>query len=373
MQHKKGASTHGFAAIVRKTLFMCGIASATLGVTAPALAHADAPTAGTFSDWVARNYLVTAGNPNDPLYSTMKGAGYDGIAALFVSRADGNFLCTGALLAGTFNILTAAHCLADASGKNVTQSVTTVFFTPNGPASAREMIESKATYVNPKYTGEVVDAHDIAIVSLGSAPSLAIRNSGYQLFTGVNPFQVAEFVGSGATGTGSTGATTPGGFLLQDRRRALNRIDFNWGDPIFGGFFDGFFGLADPYTLVADFDSGLDANDATCLAIGAFCGTGLGIFEGNLGPGDSGGPMFINGQIAGVASYGLTFGKTFGDIDDELNSSYGEFAGWTSTQYNDAWLAPFATVVPEPGSITLVAAGLIGVLLVSRKRRITPS
>lgn len=334
--------------------------------------------APTFSQWVARNFVVTAGNPNDAIYQTMKGTGYDGVAALFVRRSDGNFLCTGALLAGTFNVLTAAHCLADELGNNVTQSVTSVFFTPGAPATTRELILSRATYVNPMYTGEVIDAHDIAIVRLDASPSNAVRKAGYSLFSGSNPFQVAEFVGSGTTGTGSTGGTGGGGFTLADRRRALNRIDFDWNDAFFGGFFNGFFGNADPTTLVADFDNGLPENDATCLLTEVFgfsnyCGQGQGILEGILGPGDSGGPMFINGQIAGVASYGLSFGPGFGDIDGQLNSSFGEFAGWTSTQYNDAWLSPFATVVPEPGSMALVGAGLLSLLVAAKRRRVTPS
>ena len=106
------------------------------------------PAAGTapstFAQWVARNFVVTAGNPNDPVYQTMKGTGYDGVAALFVERSDGNFLCTGALLAGTFNVLTAAHCLADADGQNITQSVTSVFLPPAQPATTRGIIVSSA-------------------------------------------------------------------------------------------------------------------------------------------------------------------------------------------------------------------------------------
>lgn len=371
-------------------------AAALVGLTAPVAANAQESVGtvissyasnppGSFLEWTARNFVVTAGNPNDPMYATMKGTGYDGVAALFIQRDDGNFLCTGALLSGTMNLLTAAHCLSDHTGKNITNSVTAVFFTPGQPATTRELVLSSNTYVNPLYTGEVVDAHDIAVVSLATSPSQAILRSGYSLFTG-NPFQTAQFVGSGTTGTGSTGGDpTTGGFTLADRRHASNRIDFTWTDPIFGDTFlpggINAFGSADPTTLVADFDSGLPDNDASCnvaafasfvysgLPYAPYCGQGQGLFEGSTGPGDSGGPLFINGQLAGVASYGVTFGSFFGDVDDDLNSSFGEFAGWTSTQYNEAWIAQYTTPVPEPSSIALVGVGLVAMFAASKKRR----
>lgn len=329
-----------------------------------------------FLQWTARNFVVVAGDdPNDPRYATMKGTGYDGVAALFIERPDGNFLCTGALLAGTFNILTAAHCLADINGQNITQSVTAVFFPPGQPATVREFVTSSSTHVNPLYTGRVIDAHDIAVVSLASAPSNAVFASGYSLFGG-NPFQAAQFVGSGTTGTGATGGDlTTGGFTLADRRRARNTIDFTWTDPEWGGFWDGFFGPADPTTLVADFDSGLNANNSSCIFtvgvgwLNPTCGLGQGLNEGTTGPGDSGGPLFINGQLAGVASYGLTFGSKFGDTDNKLNETFGEFAGWTSTQYNEDWIAPYAVPVPEPASFVMVGVGLLAVFGAAKNRR----
>jgi len=59
-------------------------------------------------------------------------------------------------------------------------------------------------------------------------------------------------------------------------------------------------------------------------------GTCLGQVEGSVSPGDSGGPAFINGKVAGIASYvtSLSQGSTHPDIDSALNSSLGEIAAW---------------------------------------------
>ena len=351
-----------------------GLAQESVG---PAMPSASRPA--MFSDWVAQKTMVVAGtNFNAALYSTPKGTGYDGVAALYIEHSDGNaYLCSGALLAGGLNVLTAAHCLTNEFGVNITTNVLAVFFTPGQPATTREVIASSSTVVNPAYTGEVIDAHDVAIVKLGAAPSLGILNSAYSLYLG-NPFgQTGRAVGSGATGTGATGATQAGGFSLSDRRTGINAIDFTWTDARFDGGLYNFFGTADPYGLVADFDNGTAARNSSCIVTGfagftwgasAPCGGGFGTSEVILGGGDSGGPLFIGNQIAGVASYGLSFGTGFGDSDNLLNSTFGEFAGWTSTAYNAAWIASATTAVPEPSSFILVGAGLFALVGIAKRR-----
>lgn len=334
----------------------------------------------TFSDWVAQKTMVVAGSDfNAALYSTPKGTGYDGVAALLIEHSDGKaYLCSGALLAGGLNVLTAAHCLTNEFGVNITTNVLAVFFTPGAPATTRELIGSISTVVNPAYTGQVIDAHDVAVVKLGAAPSLGILNSAYSLYLG-NPFgQTGRAVGSGATGTGATGESKNGGFQLSERRTGINAIDFTWTDSRFGGFFNNYFGTADPYSLVADFDNGTAARNSSCLITGmagftwgatAPCGTGFGVNEVILGLGDSGGPLFIGTQIAGVASYNVSFGTDLGDIDNEANSTFGEFAGWTSTAYNAAWIASATTAVPEPPSFILVGAGMFAIVGVTKRRK----
>ena len=320
--------------------------------------------------------IVTAGsNPNAALYKTPAGTGYEGIGALFLTKTNGTFICSTTLMLGGQYMLTAAHCLTNGSNTINTSSVLGVMWNSSG---GREVLAADSWYVHPQYTGEVIDAHDVAVVHLSRSFSSSITAGARNIYRG-NPFgQVGEAVGNGRSGTGATGATIGAGFNLSNRRRGNNLVDLSWTDPAFFGFFggggagSGFYGNADPYGLVADFDNGLAANDASCLIGGAFgtsqfCNSGLGINEVSLGGGDSGGPLLIGGGVAGVASYGLTFGSSFGDIDNRLNDTFGEFSGWASTEYNQQWLDNY--VAPEPASVVLTATGLLAVMGGAWRRR----
>lgn len=369
----------------RNTLTL--LASLVAVTAAPLTASAQLPTPQTSSmprganllsliPWHAQSLLVVAGDPNAATYATPKGAGYDGIGSIFIDIGNNQgYLCSGALLAGGQYMLTAAHCLSDGTSIFAQQSLS-VFFPPGAPATTREIITSTEFYVHPQYTGEVIDAHDIALIKLGTAPSAGILAGARSLYGGNGVGQGVQLVGSGTTGNGI--GQGGGGFTLPDRRTGLNRIDLNWDDPNWGGTFYNFFGSADPATLVGDFDNGSRGNDASCWLSAFFlvnnsqyCDLGQGSLEASLGPGDSGGPLFINGLIAGVASYSLSFGLD-PDIDNALNSSYGEFAGWTSVDYNRGWIDSYVAprqVVPEPATLVLTLVGASVLFAVQRRRK----
>ncbi len=87
--------------------------------------------------------------------------------------------------------------------------------------------------------------------------------------------------------------------------------------------------------LVYDFDNGNPANDA----LGALLGihdTGLGLAEANSARGDSGGPNFLDGKIAGIVTGGAGVPAT--DVTPITDSSFGEISFDTRVSAYATWI-----------------------------------
>lgn len=314
--------------------------------------------------WKARNTLVTASNPFARMYFAPPGGRLDGVAALLIYQPSGTFLCSGSLFSTNY-ILTAAHCITNGTTAAQFDSVQAIFFPPdNGGLPAVYSVEFAR--VAPGYTGEVIDENDLAVLRLTATPPANITR--YQLYSGAPSGQSFEVSGFGASGRGSTGFT----FADGARRVGRNTYDFSFADAAWGGFWNGFFGTAGVDVLVSDFDGPRGTNNSSCIielaVLGTqnFCGLMLSEWESNLGPGDSGGPNFINGQLAGVNSFILSFGSGFGDRDDFLNGTFGEFSGYTRIDRQLQWIG---AVTPEPGSLALLTTGLLGLAGAGIRRR----
>jgi Ca2+-binding RTX toxin-like protein len=266
---------------------------------------------------------IPSSTTSDPKFLVQPGQGFDGVV-----RLDGDGTCTGALLQDGLHILTAAHCFdINDSTPNLNpdpSKLSIVFDLPSG----QKTVAVAQIFVHPGYTAGNDDDNDLAIVRLAqSAPNEAER---YDLYTETNEIgKTFTRVGYGVSGTGSKGE-------IKDEEGSIKRFGSNTYDA-----------LGDVYTQVAatlpgeplkpnnssglqlayDFDNGTATNDALGRDFGL---VNLGVDrEVGTSRGDSGGPAFIDGKIAGVASYGISTGA---DIDfvsgdaakDSNNTSFGE-------------------------------------------------
>ena len=254
----------------------------------------------------------------------LPGTGFDGVVRVSV----GGHYGTGALLYDGRAILTAAHLFA-----NVGAASTSILFETS--AGSQTLAVSDVKVLSTYDATQTND--DLALVWLsGSAPLSAERYSLYRSSDEIA--QTLTMVGYGLPGTGLSGTLNSySGSPL--RLKATNQFD---GDA---STLKNELGSVMGWTptagsqLIADFDNGTTAQDALGGLINR-PGTGLGQDEGLVAPGDSGGPAFINGQLAGVASYTASLGYSSinPDIDTTTNSSYGEIAAWQRVSFYQQWI-----------------------------------
>ncbi len=374
---------------------VAGILAAT-ALALPGAVQAQRTQSGSLNgvNWEAQSRIVgqtstaTLAAGGNPIYGATD-ARYSGVAALIMNfGAAGSFICTGSLLPDRRSIVTAAHCVTNGTTKlSKPVSVTAYFYDGpnqdvvlNNSGGLATAVAAESVFVNGDYTGEVIDQNDIAVIRLADlAPQFA---ASYELYAG-NDLKGEQFNIAGVGGRSTIGGAFGVDAGTGRRRQGENIFDYRWGDSEFGGFFtdrdangENFFGLAEvEYSYLSDFDNGLAANDMSCniaAAVGASagfgCNTGVGALEVGVAGGDSGGPQFINGQIAGVTSYGLTFGTGFGDFRAGLNSSFGEYSGYVPTYIHRDFVSR-TQIVPEPATwaMMIMGFGLAGGALRSRR------
>ncbi len=259
------------------------------------------------------------------------GEGLDGVVELFLPLLSNPNLggrCSGTLMPTGRHILTAAHCFNNTGVVGVGNP--TVFFDlPSG----RVAIESVKFDLHPTWTGfEVIAPGDIAVVKLAQqAPAAAERFDIYRDSDEVG--QVMTKVGYGRIGIGRQGAFDNN---FDSRKLAgENRVDTSYDICV-----DAALGTnAGATQLGYDFDNRRSGNDAYDVLCGISDDRGQGGQEVGIAPGDSGGPLLIDGKVAGVASHGFTLiGPGTPDVDNQLNSSFGEFIGDTRVSFYQDWI-----------------------------------
>ena len=364
--------------------------SVSTAVAVTALAFSPLTFAEDQTNYVdALSNLITTGDPFDPAFSNMPGNPdfRNGVGSIFVQfdgTLPGGFICTASAISPT-HVLTASHCLRNANPDGSADTVARVrFILPyqNGGS----IYEATGFSVNPTFDffAPIVGAFapsDVAVIEL--AESLPGDVEIYELYRdGDELRKETQHYGHGRSGVGETGATGGADFFYA--RTGKNQYDETF-EPI---FFPGF------EQLIHDFDNGKAKNDAmpwwyspkfVCNSSETVCNVargqasqyrdkGFGDSEVGIAPGDSGGPGFVDGKIAGVHSFGFTYfcGGLTGNVPDVtcgLDSSYGEMAGdarvsanagWIDAQVNDGVSTPIPELVPAAaassgGSVELPA------------------
>lgn len=264
--------------------------------------------------------VTVTDDPN--YYRVLPGEGYDGV----VQVSTEGFYGSGVLLSGGRAILTSAHVL-DGS-----EAVTVGMDTPLG----RVNLPASQYALHPFYDPASGNS-DLALVWLAEpAPMSSGRTTLYRQDDEVS--RVTSLAGYGLPGDGFNGHVDSGS-VAPTKRLAENRFDIT-GDGLKEAL--GYRIAWDPLPgsqLIIDFDSGSDVHDALGVLIG-LNNTGLGESEGLIAPGDSGGPAFIDDKVAGVATYTASLSRDgqSPDVNDTLDSSFGEIAGFQRVSYYQQWI-----------------------------------
>ena len=305
-------------------------------------------------------YTVDGNSPSN--FETPVGGKFDGVGKFISSSPDGSTTgCTASLLNRNRQYaLTAAHCFTDDKGDIERDSGTVEFEGQNGS----ELITIKEFIPHPNWEGSFFQGNDIGLLELKSLPSSDI--AGYGINTFSDPLQTpTEKVGYGLSGTGNSGVQSG---TFGTKRDGQNSYD-KYGDFIWGAM--GVGSVVPQSQLHYDFDDGSSNQDAFDFFFNV---KQQGVTDEVLAaPGDSGGPTFLNGTIAGIGSYGLRLESedgTSSDIDTQLNSTYGEFGGDT----NVARYAGFieretggVQAIPTPSTFFLIVGSALGLFFGHRR------
>lgn len=336
------------------------------GPKTPVLLRADQPTR-------AANANGATGDPSlaGAFNAVFNGINLNGVAVLQTPddvNPDLAFFCTAARI-GPRTLITAAHCVTDeATGALLPGAANTralFYFTGSTNTTASfAAATASSIVVAPQFRGFDNPAtqvgYDVALVNFDFTLPAALTT--YSLFLGDPLFQNTTMVGSGTYGNGDQGGI---GFDLR-RRVGNNRVDFFTLNPASDDF----------NILYGDFDDGTAAHDAFCFVSTVLCNTGRGATEASLGGGDSGGPLFINGQLAAVNSF-TTFlctprGGTCVPNSPPLKNpavvdGFGAISGYAGVAGNYGFISTVLGI-PEPSTFALAGGGLLLTAIGARRR-----
>lgn len=248
-------------------------------------------------------------------------------------------LGSGVLLYDGRSILTAAHLFFSEVFNTivVNEDNIDVHFRTDTNTISKEVSH---VYIHPLYNptsiGQEIN-YDLAIVTLEEpAPYWFQRYDIYRSYDEIG--KTFEFVGYGLTGSGYWGYYEDYTNTEHTALRAFNSFDVS------NSVFDNYINIlnlesVEDSVLLADFDDGTKQHDALGRLLGIE-DLGLGIFEGMIALGDSGGPAFIDSKVAGIANSvgSVSLGSIRPDVDNVTNSSFGEIGAWIRVSFFQEWI-----------------------------------